>query len=264
MRYSTGDAVTEVQSPVVLRMLDIDLDFFVRGVAYWPTQTERLDDTDYPAWSLEDAIVFLEERCALTGPLPGFVVTNHGELFARWRTAIESGALTAPFSVTHVDAHADLGMGDLGYLHLMTELLFEEPENRCYPEMGIRGLGDGNFLAFAIACRWLSDLLVVYNDDGGNDVMRYHMQNFDITAENLQLKAVRPDEMKEKLLGGNPAAERTEPLVPFATTSWNLYQARVPFDVICLAQSPPYTPAGADAIFDEIRHRFIDESAFSI
>jgi len=63
--------------------------------------------------------------------VPGFVVEHHGDLFAQWRAAIEGGMLRVPFSVTHVDAHADLGLGDSGYEHLMTSFLFEPAEGRC-------------------------------------------------------------------------------------------------------------------------------------
>jgi hypothetical protein len=38
----------------------------------------------------------------LTGRLPGLVVEHHGELFARWRDAIDAAILHAPFHVTHV------------------------------------------------------------------------------------------------------------------------------------------------------------------
>ena len=39
------------------------------------------------------------------------------------------------------------------------------------------------------------------------------------------------------------------------------YEATEPFDLICLARSPSYTPEAADAVYDEIRSRFIDEDA---
>ena len=44
---------------------------------------------------------------------------------------------------------------------------------------------------------------------------------------------------------------------------WHEYQATEPFDLICLARSPSFTPAAADAVYDEIRSRFIDENAMS-
>jgi hypothetical protein len=35
------------------------------------------------------------------------------------------------------------------------------------------------------------------------------------------------------------------------------------FDLICLSRSPSFTPAAADAVYDEIRSRFIDENALA-
>ena len=99
------------------RVLDLDLDFFVDGIETNRARGDgRLDPDEYPAWSLADTLDFLRARCGLTGRLPGYVVQYHGELFTRWRDAIDAGLLQAPFHVTHVDAHADLGIGDAGYI----------------------------------------------------------------------------------------------------------------------------------------------------
>lgn len=79
------------------RVLDLDLDFFVYGVEHWRDRDHgRLDPEDYPAWSLHETLAFLQTGCGLTGRLPGFVVEHHGELFARWRDAIDAGVLRAP------------------------------------------------------------------------------------------------------------------------------------------------------------------------
>ena len=68
--------------------------------------------------------------------------------------------------MTHVDAHADLGLGDAGYLCLMTELLFVPPAERVSPKTGPEGLNDGNWLSFAIACHWVTELVYVLNTGG--------------------------------------------------------------------------------------------------
>jgi len=186
---------------------------------------------------------------------------NHGELFPRWREAIEAGQLKVPFHVTHVDAHADLGLGDSGYIYLMTSLLFEEPENRRHPKTGEGALGDGNYLAFVIACRWLAGLVYVFNDGGGGGVLPYLMQGFDPQAGNIQLAAVRSrQELSANLMTpANMTLEHLEPAVPFAATGWRDFRADHPFDFVCLARSPAFTPPEADAIFDEIRRRCIVE-----
>ncbi|MCW2980753.1 MAG: hypothetical protein JWO14_2480 [Solirubrobacterales bacterium] len=250
-----------------MRILDLDLDFFVHGAAHWrPDEGGRLDDAEFPAWDLEEAVAFLTDRCLLERPLPGFVVENHGELFRAWRWAISEGLLLAPFEVTHVDAHADLGLGDYGYMHLMTDLLYRHPDERIDPDEGEAGLGNGNYLAFAIACRWISNLIYVHNDEGGRDLMTYHLEDFDPEASNIELKAMPRDEI-EKLFGllarrgEPPRVDRREPKVPFRHGSFRDFRADRPFDLICLARSRTYTPRGADAIFDVVRERFIDESA---
>ncbi len=137
-----------------MRVLDIDLDFFVHGVAYYKaSRGPRLSDEDYRAWSLEEVLRFLEDRCLLSNKLPGWVVEHHAEVFPLWRAAVRSGWLETPFHVTHVDAHADLGLGDAGYVRLITEVMYRRVEDRDAPEAVEPGIGDGNWLAYAVACR---------------------------------------------------------------------------------------------------------------
>jgi hypothetical protein len=151
----------------VRRVLDIDLDFFVEDVANWRSyDADRLDSEEFPPWNKDLALQFLRDRCGLTQRLPGIVVERHAELFWLWDAAIRDDVLEPPLSVTHVDAHADLGLGDAGYVHLMSDLLFRPPESRRWPKMGDDGLGDGNWLSYAIACRWVGDLTYVFNRRG--------------------------------------------------------------------------------------------------
>jgi hypothetical protein len=242
------------------RILDLDLDFFLDGVATWRgREDDRLDATDFPPWSVEQALSFLRDRCGLDRRLPGFAVEHHGELFSLWRDAIDAGRLIPPFHVTHVDAHADIGLGDYGYMHLMTSLLFEEPDNRRHPTEGEGGLEDGNYLSFAIACRWLSELVYVYNT-GGDDLLVYHMEGFDPRAQHIQLAAIRSrEELRDNLLTPTKLTiDHFEPRVPFKSMRWDAFQADQPFDFVCLARSPPFTPPESDVIYDEICRRFID------
>ena len=118
-----------------------------------------------------ETMSFLSERCGLDTPLPGFAVENHGEVFAKWLALIEAGSLKPPFHVTHVDAHGDLSLGEIGYKHILTELVHLPPKER--PVAAAARVGDGDYLAYALACRWVSDLDYVYNDGGGSDVHPY-------------------------------------------------------------------------------------------
>src|SRR4051812_25445661 len=118
------------------RVLDLDLDAFLYGSEHWRARDDaRLDAEAHPPWDLPKVLSFLESNCRLSRPLPGFAVEHHGDLFFRWRDAIADGLLVPPFHVTHVDAHADLGMGDCGYVYLLTDLLREAPDARDAPKV---------------------------------------------------------------------------------------------------------------------------------
>jgi UPF0489 domain len=262
----------------VLRVLDLDLDFFIEGAANSRASNDaRLDAADFPPWPREKALSFLEDRCKLTGKLPGFVVEHHAGVFACWREAISAGSLQPPFSVTHVDGHADLGLGDIGYEYLMTELLFLTPEERQSPKSGPGGVDDGNWLAFAVACRWIADLVYVLNTSGPpDDVFPYYMDvylsgadrkaGFTGRANNIQLAAFDAEQLTrvKAPLGDEPlTVTHFEPKVPFRWVPSTEFAADEPYDVVCLARSPAFTPSESDELFDEIRERFIDETAFA-
>jgi hypothetical protein len=251
-----------------MRILDLDLDFFVHGVVHWRAfDADHVDGSEYPAWDWPAVESFLTERCLLTEKLPGIVVERHAELFFRWRDAIDADVFNPPFAVTHVDAHADLGLGDAGYMHLMTELLYEPAERRLEPDTGDTGLDDGNWLLFAIACRWLKELTYVYSSDSeedGNpgDILALAMEDFDPGAGNIELKAATRRAIENSSYGAlnPPKVDAYEPKVPFTALGWRRFQASEPFDVVCLTRSKAFTPPQSDAIFDAIRERFIDET----
>jgi hypothetical protein len=261
----------------VPRVLDLDLDFFIDGAAHdRKSNSPRLDSHDFPPWPRDKAIAFLEESCKLTGKLPGFVVEHHAEVFRCWREAIDAGTLQPPFSVSHADGHADLGLGDIGYEYLMTELLFLPPEERHHPKTGPGGLDDGNWLAFAIACRWIEELVYVLNSGGPpGDLFPYYMDTylsgadreagFTGRAKSIELPAVNKKQLqriRSPLADEALEVEFLEPKVPFAWAPSTTFAAAEPYDVICLARSPGFTPVESDELFDEIRERFIDETAF--
>lgn len=255
-----------------MRVLDIDLDFFVENPVDMPAG-ERPDAADHPVWDAADAVAFLRERCGLHERLPGFVTERHHQAFAVWRSAIGAGRLTTPFHVTHVDAHADLGMGDSGHEHLM-ELLQRAPEARTHPRVAREGdwgdLQEGNYLLFAIACRWLSSLEYVHPHgqpgDAGrpSDLHFWYMADFDPAAGQIALPHISLEQIRDMnrwMARQFDVAER-EPAVPFTATHFEEFQAREPYDVVCLTRSPRYSPAEADELFDLIRRAFIDEHRF--
>ena len=246
------------------RVLDIDLDFFVEDPGFYVDIDQRLDATEHPVWSEAEILDFLSDRCGINGPLPGFVTENHGELFPVWRDAIESGVLVPPFHVTHVDAHADLGLGNSGYCHLLTELLFVDPADRRFPVTGDNGMNDGNWLLFALGCRWIGHLEYVFCDGAGGDELPFVMGDFDENSSHLQLPAIEAEEIMNGLTrAGRPKVSHFEPPVSYRSMHHEEFQTSGPFDFICLTRSPPYTPVTADPLFEMIRRKFIVEELLS-
>lgn len=258
------------------RVLDLDLDAFVYGSEHWRSRDDpRLNAEDYPPWELDKVIAFLESQCLLAGPLPGFAVEHHGDLFYRWRGAVDKGLLVPPFHVTHVDAHADLSMGDSGYVYLLTELLAQPVQARRDPKVADDGLGDGNFLAFAIANRWISELTYVL---GGSefeeeiesdypwqpgDLLPHLFENFDPFSRTIRLPVLDARNLRDSWHTTEPLKPLSfEPPVSFTWMRYQRFQAQAPYDVICLARSPSFTPKSSDTIYAEIRRRFIDETPF--
>jgi len=211
---------------------------------------------------MDDALSYLEDHLGLRAPMPGFVVEHHGELFSLWRRAIAKGALVAPFHLVHLDAHADLGFGETGHKYLLTEVMQLPPERRQYPEYGINKLTDGSFIAFAAACRWLSEIDYVFSPQGGSDLHPYLMEGFDPQADAIQLAALTPDQFRKVRDGEESLIETDEPRIPVRQVPRGEFHATMPYDFVCLCRSPALTPPTADPIFDEIRSRFIDETAF--
>jgi hypothetical protein len=240
-----------------MRVLDIDLDFFLNDVAHWPPAGERLDSEHFRPWTFDEVATYFAERCKLTRPLPGVAVEEHQEVFHAWRRLIEENKLSMPFHVTHLDAHADLGLGDPGYVYLMTELLFQPMEMRAHPYEGRGGMEPGNFLAFAIANRWVSDVTYVYIPGGGSDLLALHMENYDANAERIQLKAIDPQDESRLTSVNKPEPVALEPAVPIRTIRSVNFQAEAPFDFIFLARSPTFTPPTSDDLYEMIRERYI-------
>jgi hypothetical protein len=245
------------------RVLDIDLDFFLSDVAYYmDSEGERLVAADgYEAWSVPDAMDFLRSECLLDGRRrPGYIVEHHGEMFFRWRDGIDAGLLVPPFHVTHVDAHADLGTGDAGWVPLMTEVLHLRPEDRARAPSTANAVADGNYLSFALACRWISALEFVHNEAWCGDLNILHMKDFELEADAIQLKAVSRDEYERIAYSFTelPAPCFLEPEVPFHCVGHSAFRAEAPYDLVCLCRSPGFTTVECDPIFDAIANALID------
>ena len=139
----------------------------------------------------------------------GAEVVHHDDAFWTWKRWIAEGQLSTPFRVVHVDAHADIGLGDAGWKYLLTELLALPVEQRSSPLHGSNStMNAGNYLAFAVANGWVKDILYVYSsamrflnatgtsekDTTENknlkpgDLLPYHFLNCDPLTRIIELK----------------------------------------------------------------------------
>lgn len=98
---------------ITMRVLDIDLDFFLADCCPLAELGHRPSLPGHEPWEASAVRAFLETQCGLsrTAPKPGRIFETHDGALRFWEEQIAAGSLTAPFDVTHVDAHSDLGIG---------------------------------------------------------------------------------------------------------------------------------------------------------
>jgi hypothetical protein len=278
-------------------ILDLDLDFFVWPIAYMPDNNTRLSEEadGYRSSSPRQVRRFLESRCHLSArrKIPGHEITDHVDAFFTWRRWLRSGHLLAPFNVVHVDAHADLGMGDGGWPYLLSELLALPVTQRRHPKTGCHGLNSGNFLAFAIANRWIRELTYVFptrrapklkkgppialkvfhgddlsqivNLEQGKkrakrrpiDLMWMHFRDFDTEGGLIELKRYSPGDVRRVVDPVAPTPLSIEPAVPFTYIASDRFRFSG-FTHMTLAQSPQFTPPSADALLPICRDYFFE------
>ena len=250
-------------------VLDLDLDFFVWPIAYRRVRGRLPDGECRHLASEPDVRQFLEQRCHLQRPasIPGVDFVEHDEAFRVWRRWLKEGTLSNPFRVIHVDGHADLGLWDASYLYIQVELLAFPPGRRWRPGRGPNKLNPGNYLAFAIACRWIRDLTLVYPTDPSchvtwkpnqhpPDLQRMIFKDHDVGTRVIQLARYRPEDRSHLAAHTKcPQPVSIEPIVPVDWKPVGDFEF-AGFTHIVVAQSPKYTPKSADHLLPVIREYF--------
>jgi hypothetical protein len=180
-----------------VRFLDIDLDFFLSDIAHHCDPGRRLSGKHYRPWGPRKVRKFLEEQCLLDRcrRIPGRFVRDHDGAFDYWDALSREAPGAFGLDVTHVDAHADLGLGDGSWKHLMTIVLHQPVPDRVRAERGPHRLSLASYLAYAAACRWLSSVEYVHPNGKPQDLASLHFQNFDTASGHLQLKAYAKSEI---------------------------------------------------------------------
>lgn len=249
-----------------LKILDIDLDFFLNDKHTGSvTSTTRLDEHEYVPWTAKEVESFLEENCGLNkqNKIPGKYFTHHVEAFYFLRELQESNNFSYQFIIDHVDAHGDLGNWDTSYIYIASELLTKPLIERAYPNIGgMPGLGSGNFLTFAIACRWIRSLSYINRIDWAKDCPDFYLAELFRPNRGIQLRQFSRQQMDEFIMGTtlNTLRERAvppiavEPLVPFQIENFEEFKSDGDYDYILLTQSPGFTPKSSDALIPVIQN----------
>ena len=226
-----------------MRVLDIDLDFFLADCCPLAEPGQRPELKGHEPWDKTDVSRFLEDNCGLSRdhPLPGAIFETHDSALSFWGERLEKGSLTAPFHVTHIDAHSDLGIGRPGPGFVLSSVLCQSPERRAdiaryYAQ---RQLDEANYLLFALAFRWVGSLDNVRSPRSRPDMPRELLPG-------AQDGALRLSSFASRLLEGRNGPE---PAVPYREyTDYRLFRAEAPYDFMTVAVSPRYAPKEADAL----------------
>lgn len=241
------------------RVLDIDLDFFLDRIFNSDFEPRgRLGANDYQVDETDVALAYLHDRCGVPDgtPTPGCVCERHKDVFFHWRRMIRAGVLRVPFEVVHVDAHADMGLGNNSCLYIAEELLAQPVEKRRPPTgRDTWCVRDNNFIAYALACRWIGRFTYVAHPDCQDDVQWLHMKDFDTRSGFVQMKRYEPGfaERLEHFLDVKKLPFEAEPEIPMEVVARDDYRTDIPPDFIFLARSPNYTPPTADPLFERLK-----------
>ncbi|MFX1476496.1 MAG: UPF0489 family protein [Promethearchaeota archaeon] len=238
------------------RILDIDLDFFLNKITDASKNGRRLKKKKYYPWSIHTLQSFLENRCLLVRkkPIPGKIVKHHDEAFTFWRELILTKKLNIPFELVHIDAHSDIGVADWGWIYITSELLHKPIEERIYPDESLLfGINEANYIAFALACRWIKKLIYILHPKWEKDLLKVHFKDYDIRNGYIQLKKFDKKELLEKGFEIDRTPLDVEPEIPVEFIPHLEYRSSQPFTLITVSHSKNFTPKTSDKLIRVIK-----------
>ena len=252
-----------------MRVIDIDLDFFLDKIIQDRSDSEekldeRLEEGGILAWNENEVRSFLEFNCGLSkqNRVKGRIIKHHHEAFFFWRDLIKEKKLVSPFDVIHIDAHSDLGGGDVAWSFIFEEVLrkpLEERsniENFAYRDVKQK-LGCGNYLLYALAAHWIRSLTLICHPDWRADYPAVIMKDCKDATDIIQLKKFE-GKIKFDIGPINLCSQKfvvDEEIQFNKERHYQLYrESRVSnFDFLDICQSPNFTPASADFILEIIK-----------
>lgn len=241
-----------------MRVLDIDLDFFLADCCELAPLGERPNVIGHEPWQAAAVRAFLENNCGLSRckKVPGRIFMTHDGALRFWGELLESGRLGVPFEVTHIDAHSDLGIGKPGPGFVLNSVLPISPSERAdiarYYEM--KQLDEANYLLFALAFRWVSKLENVRNPNSRPDIPQFAYRSAPNDTGGGEYESIQLSSFVSKLFEAKNGAE---PRIGFRVyDDYKSFSAKDGYDFASLAISPRYLPAEADALADVIAEYF--------
>lgn len=234
----------------IMRMLDIDMDFFQTGIHCWEKDNNGfLVDEQISVWPDEEIICFLEKRCGLSkaNKVKGRIVKHHVEAYSFWNDLVNSDGGIVPFEVTHIDAHSDLAYSmsipfdkfikSLNSQEmqepLRTDTIFKERESL---------IDSGNYLLAAIIRGWVSKVKYVFHPDLD------YLDVFEHIVENIEPHRLFRFSFCEHIKNKNVYLELISP-------SSFCFERK--YDYMTVALSPPYVKEDMKGKLDIIK-QYID------
>ena len=266
-----------------MRVLDIDMDFFMNIVAGGKKEESGIRLTDRfsieSVWSKDRVIDFIERNLGLSkrNKIKGKIFKQHKDALYFWEKLIYNRYLECPFEVVHVDSHSDLSYDDTGYEFVYNELSKVKINERRNYINGIAGgidkINSGNYLLYAIAFGYISELVYCTNpnrclcnrNNSGRDYNMYILKDeehefVDGVSKNYIQIMYNKDKKFNEIFNEEQRKAYVKGAVidpPVKFTILNRYDkmqfAGVKFNFINIAQSPKYTPENADFILDIFR-----------
>ena len=227
-----------------MQVLDLDLDFFLSDCCPLAPKGERPSEDCASPWTEAAVVSFLENGLGLSTayPVPGCITETHDGALAFWKARMNARQLIKPFSVVHVDAHADLGIGKPGPGFVLNNVLGIPPKERDrfsrYYEQ--KQLDEANYLLFALAFRWIDALTLIRDPFSRPDLPPF------CERDGEGYRPIRLESFVSKLFEGRYGPEPEIPLTVYSDPA--AVRIREPFVCMNLAVSPRYAPRKTDAL----------------
>lgn len=231
-----------------LSILDIDLDAFQSRTIHNKSDKRRLNSKLYAPWEESQLRVFLEAKCGLSRKqkIPGRYRTEHDSALEFFENLYDTNGKL--LRLIHLDGHADLGLGDRSWTHIIGEWLAKDPLDRRRPPVGAGYCNPGSYVAYAAAARILDSVIYAYPPGGGNDLHRVYFLNNDSTSGFLQLKHFKFLDIScyDELTADK--ADHVEPIISYSALPITEFEEQEAHHAAFVCQSPGFTSKKADRL----------------